>query len=351
MCLGDIRVAVAPVMSDEGNKMNVEILIPVVMNARRARAGGEVAPLPNSRRGKGGESLARFPRPKRPGFVPGVTTPRNRAGFAQTGGCSLSTLYHRFTTEAWAILASAAEAWSERFSYQVPAGAQQDDARDFLGNTKPKLSWQGSTAIVPVCGPIIANAGFAEIGFGATSHGIIGNDLKAAIDGGATLVILDCDSPGGTVRGTAELADAIYSARQKTQVVAYVGGMCASACYWLASSTSKIYGTATSQTGARGAIMQTASIARMLSEAGVDVETFLSAGAGTKAAGNSLKVMTPPSAPPYRRLLTGPGRCSPRPWPAIARRCQPTAMPGLCSMAGTPSPPDSLTASCLELTT
>jgi ClpP class serine protease len=191
------------------------------------------------------------------------------------------------------MLASAFAPWNDLFSYSVPAGAQADDERDFLGNTKPRMTWHGSTAVIPCCGPIIANAGFQELGFGATSHGIIGANFAEALDKGAKTIVLSCDSPGGTVRGSAELADAIYSARGKAQTVAYVGGLCASAAYWAASSCSTVCVAPTSQTGARGAIMQAVSIARALSAGGVDVETFLSRGSGSKAAGNLYKIMSP----------------------------------------------------------
>lgn len=53
-------------------------------------------------------------------------------------------------------------------------------------------------------------------------------------------IILDMDSPGGTVLGVAALAEYIYKARSIKPIIAYVNSMAASAMYWIASACSKI---------------------------------------------------------------------------------------------------------------
>jgi len=54
-------------------------------------------------------------------------------------------------------------------------------------------------------------------------------------------ILLSIDSPGGSVDGLGEAADAIYQARQAKPIVAQVDGMAASAAYWLASQAHAIY--------------------------------------------------------------------------------------------------------------
>lgn len=53
-------------------------------------------------------------------------------------------------------------------------------------------------------------------------------------------IILDMDSPGGSVLGVAALAEYIYKARSTKPIIAYVNSMAASAAYWLAAACSKI---------------------------------------------------------------------------------------------------------------
>jgi ClpP class serine protease len=51
---------------------------------------------------------------------------------------------------------------------------------------------------------------------------------------------VNIDSPGGEVNGANELAQAIYDARGKKPIVAYVGGAGASAAYWVASAADRV---------------------------------------------------------------------------------------------------------------
>lgn len=193
------------------------------------------------------------------------------------------------------MLPAAAAEWATRFDYAAPVRTQNDndgDERDFFGNTVPKMQWAGSVAIIPVSGPLIKGANFLERGFGAMSHESISDNIAKALAANCSGIVLTINSPGGSVRGTSELADEIYQARQKTNVVAFSDGLVASAAYWLGSAASKIYGTASAEFGCIGAILQTVSLSRMFDSMGVDVSTFTSKGAGVKAAGNPFKAMT-----------------------------------------------------------
>lgn len=54
-------------------------------------------------------------------------------------------------------------------------------------------------------------------------------------------IILDIDSPGGTVSGTENLADTVLEARKIKSVVALANCMACSAAYWIASAAAKLY--------------------------------------------------------------------------------------------------------------
>jgi signal peptide peptidase SppA len=63
----------------------------------------------------------------------------------------------------------------------------------------------------------------------------------AANDPDVSAIMLICDSPGGTVAGTADVADAITQAKTKKPVMAFVEDRAASAMVWIASQAHKIY--------------------------------------------------------------------------------------------------------------
>ncbi|RYZ89678.1 MAG: S49 family peptidase, partial [Proteobacteria bacterium] len=93
---------------------------------------------------------------------------------------------------------------------------------------------------------------FTEIS-GASSYEILLRDLHALLQNSSVkAILLNIDSPGGEANGAAELSEHIYAARSKKPIYAYIGGFGASAAYWLASSSSKIFAAETSLVGSIG---------------------------------------------------------------------------------------------------
>lgn len=107
--------------------------------------------------------------------------------------------------------------------------------------TAERLEQRGPVAILSAVGPMFRRANlFTELS-GATSYDMMRRDLQAALDDPATkAIVLNLDTPGGTVNGVDEMAKAIIDARSQKPIVAYVGGLGASAGYWLASQASEI---------------------------------------------------------------------------------------------------------------
>mgnify|MGYP001070473562 CR=1 FL=1 len=119
--------------------------------------------------------------------------------------------------------------------------------------TAERMTRRGPVAIIDVRGPMFRYANVFTHISGATSYDIIRRDLQAALDDDQLrAIVLNIDSPGGTVNGIDELAKAIFAARSRKPVVAYVGGMAASAGYWLASQASEIVIAETAVLGSIG---------------------------------------------------------------------------------------------------
>jgi signal peptide peptidase SppA len=107
--------------------------------------------------------------------------------------------------------------------------------------TAERLQARGPVAIIEAVGPMFRRANIFTAISGASSYDVMRRDLQAALDDPAIkAIVLNLDTPGGSVNGADELAKAIYAARSVKPVVAYVGGTGASAGYWLASQASEI---------------------------------------------------------------------------------------------------------------
>src|SRR5690606_38668081 len=96
--------------------------------------------------------------------------------------------------------------------------------------TAERLERRGPVAILNVVGPMFRRANLFTAISGATSYDVLRRDLQAALDDPELrAIVLNIDSPGGTVNGVDELAKAIFDARARKPIVAYIGGTGASA--------------------------------------------------------------------------------------------------------------------------
>ena len=97
-------------------------------------------------------------------------------------------------------------------------------------------------AVLPITGVISKRMNlFAQISGGASTE-LVARDLKAAIsDPAVKAIILQIDSPGGTVDGTETLANLVREAKAVKPTVAFADGMMASAAYWIGSAAGGIY--------------------------------------------------------------------------------------------------------------
>lgn len=103
-------------------------------------------------------------------------------------------------------------------------------------------------------------------------------------------ILLSFNSPGGVAAGVKELADYIASIDDKP-VAAYADGLTASAAYWLAAATGRVYAPATAQVGSVGVISEMVNISGYLDKMGVSI-SYIASGRW-KAAGNPVEKLTP----------------------------------------------------------
>lgn len=112
----------------------------------------------------------------------------------------------------------------------------------------------------------------------------------AAADPAVRAILLDVDSPGGTVDGIEELAEAVQHAAAARPLYAFADGLMASAAYWLSAGAREIAAPATAQVGSIGVVSLHREISRALDTSGVTC-TVLTAG-HYKAAGNPVEPLS-----------------------------------------------------------
>ena len=130
-------------------------------------------------------------------------------------------------------------------------------------------------AVLPIHGTIAHRADAFKSSSGGASAERIGRQIQAVLaDPSVTALVLDIDSPGGSVEGIPELATAIRNATASVPVVAQVNALAGSAAYWLASQADEIVSTTSGRVGSIGAFMVYLDESEALEKEGIKVNAF-----------------------------------------------------------------------------
>lgn len=114
---------------------------------------------------------------------------------------------------------------------------------------------RGDTAYVPLHGTIVNRAGIVARASGAVSPQSVQERLRgAAQDEDVERIVLDIDSPGGTVSGTVPTANTVEEVAGEKEVVAVADNTVASAAYWIGSKADKLVVGESAQVGSIGVI-------------------------------------------------------------------------------------------------
>jgi signal peptide peptidase SppA len=143
-------------------------------------------------------------------------------------------------------------------------------------------------AVLPLQGTLVPRADIMTEYSGGTSLEKFKNFLRAALeDPNVAGIVLDIDSPGGSVYGTEEAAEEVYEARGQKPIVAFANPMAASAAYWIGSQADEIVVTPSGEVGSIGVLALHEDWSRAYDASGV-TPTFISAGK-FKTEGNELE--------------------------------------------------------------
>ena len=198
-------------------------------------------------------------------------------------------LVAEFLATPWALMPERLSALAtviSRWSQGAPASdvakfqVQTDRVlRDTRRQTSAAISG-GGIAVIPIYGVITQRGNMVDdvSGPGMVSTQIVTQMLRQAVaDDAVSQILLDIDSPGGSVYGVSELGDAILSARAQKPVVAIANSLAASAAYWIGSQAGEFYVTAGGEVGSIGVWQAHQDYSKAMDEAGVKT-TLISAG-------------------------------------------------------------------------
>lgn len=137
----------------------------------------------------------------------------------------------------------------------------------------PGMEIENGLATIPVYGVIGQKLSAIEKSCGACDCKDVGRELGiAAGRPDVSSILLDIDSPGGTVNGTPELADQIAAIDKP--VFAFTDTLMASAAYWLGASADQVFAARTAEVGSIGVYMPWKDLSAYYERAGVKVDVI-----------------------------------------------------------------------------
>jgi signal peptide peptidase SppA len=157
--------------------------------------------------------------------------------------------------------------------YAILPEALQDPGYQRAPGPAVTTSRGGSlVSILPLMGSISQRGGRA-----ATTEGLAQMLRQAIDDPRVKSIVLNVDSPGGSIFGIDELASEIYKARGEKRIVAIANSLMASAAYWIGSAADELVVTPGGEVGSIGVIGTHTDRSRALEKEGIKM-TIISAG-------------------------------------------------------------------------
>ena len=212
-------------------------------------------------------------------------------------------LIAEFLSTPWALMPerlNAVSAVMARWSSHAPASAEvlagidtDKLAREARRQTATSVSG-GGIAVLPLYGVITQRGNMIEdvSGPGSVSTQKFAAALRQALaDESVSQILIDIDSPGGSVYGVTELADEIVAARAQKPIIAIANSLAASAAYWIGCSASEFYVTPGGEVGSIGVWQAHFDYSQALAAEGV-TPTLISAGT-YKVEGNPYAPLEP----------------------------------------------------------
>jgi signal peptide peptidase SppA len=138
------------------------------------------------------------------------------------------------------------------------------------------LSVSDGIGIIDLHGPLMRQPDLiSALLFGATDMNEVTDAIQEALQrDDVQSILIDINSPGGTVNGTPELAQAVSDAAKLKTTYAFTAGQMCSAAYWIASQCDAIYATPSARVGSIGVMLPFIDSTEKFRSEGLKVEVF-----------------------------------------------------------------------------
>jgi signal peptide peptidase SppA len=164
-------------------------------------------------------------------------------------------IINALNASVWAILPDKMEIIMRFLSARLVDGATGSDVPEVTARERKPVTLGGGIAVVPILGTICQRMDSMTAISGGTSTTALGRTFDNLVaDPQVSAIILESDSPGGSVYGLEELATKIRQARGQKPVVAIANSLMASAAYYIGSAADEISVTPGGQVGSVGTI-------------------------------------------------------------------------------------------------
>ena len=161
---------------------------------------------------------------------------------------------------------------ARRYASALGVGADTIEVTDLAPGRAPLFRVSRGVAVVPVRGVLTKDRSVVQSVFGGFSTGEVTDAIHAATDDrDITTLVLDGESPGGSVHGLDDAADALaaFRASREDRTVLSAGGMIASAAYFIASQADRVFAARGDFVGSIGSALVIYDFSGMLSASGI----------------------------------------------------------------------------------
>lgn len=180
----------------------------------------------------------------------------------------------------WAIVPSKLDTILEVLAIRANGGHVPDDEiKAVVGNATQRSGGMiGNIQVLQLFGTIAQRMGMMAESSGGTSTERFGQEFRQAVnDPQVSALVIDVDSPGGSVYGIPELASEMFKARGAKPIVAVANSMAASAAYWLATAADEVVASPSSEVGSIGVFAAHQDASALYEQMGIKT-TLISAG-------------------------------------------------------------------------
>ena len=159
------------------------------------------------------------------------------------------------------------------------------------GQRSGEITKAGAVAVLPISGVISPKINMCtDISVGTSLERLTQRFRSLVDDPSVGAIILDIDSPGGSVEGLNEFADEVFNARGSKKIVAISNYLAASGAYWIGTAADEFVAAKTAKVGSIGVFIEHRDLSKMAENLGVAV-THISAGK-FKTEGNEFEPLT-----------------------------------------------------------